>query len=205
LVNSATSPSAIELVTGPVWSQAIEIGSGDIACLLVGVDGSAAEVQWMIEQLTAELREQGAVAVRRIETADAAELWKNLREFPADAAAPLVIKASVRPSASVDFVRLVHKLDPQASIQAHAGTGIVIARFAEFSPADVSRLLIGQLQPAAVAGGGHVVVLSSAYAADLTRQAVWGGAGASTEWMVKVRHEFDPQGLLNPGRFVYGF
>ncbi len=205
LVNSETSPSAIELMAGPVWKQAAEAGSADVACLLVGVDGSAAEVRWMVEQLTTELRSQGASTIRRVEAPAANELWDRLGEFSAEPSAPLVIKASLRPSATVDFVRLVLKLDPQASVQAHAGTGIVIARFAEFTAADVSRSLVGQLQPAAVAGGGHVVVLSSAFAADLTRQAVWGGALESTEWMVKVKREFDPQGLLNPGRFVYGF
>ncbi len=205
LVNSATSPSAIELVTGPAWSQVLGVGPAHVGCLLVGLDGSAAEVRWMADQLAAEFRTAGGASIERIDAAAAGALWDQLREFPAQPTAPLVIKASVRASATVDLVRLIHQIDPQASVQAHAGSGIVIARFAEFPPAEVSRSLIGRLQPAAVAGGGGVVVLSSVYAADLTRQAVWGGARDATEWMVKVKHQFDPQGLLNPGRFLYGF
>ena len=60
------------------------------------------------------------------------------------------------------------ELDPQASVQAHAGSGIVIARFARFAAGDVSRLLIGRLQPAARAAGGNIVVLSSTGLGELT-------------------------------------
>ncbi len=116
---------------------------------------------------------------------------------------PLVIKANVRPGAVVDFVRLALEVDPAASIQAHAGSGIVIVRFAEFPSAAVSRQLVGRLQPAAVAGGGRAIVLSSAHSGELTRQAVWGGATPADEWMRKVKDAFDPENLLNPGRFVY--
>ena len=37
----------------------------------------------------------------------------------------------------------------------------------------------------------------------LTRQAIWGGATPDVEWMAKVKRQFDPKNLLNPGRFVY--
>ncbi len=130
-----------------------------------------------------------------------AALWTDLSEFPAAPDAPLLLKASVLPSRVVDFVQLVLKIDPQASIQAHAGNGIVIARFAKFDAGDVARGLVGRLQPAAQLAGGHAVVLSSTLG-GLTRQAVWGGVGSDTEWMGKVKAQFDPKGLLNPGRFV---
>ncbi len=79
----------------------------------------------------------------------------------------------------------------------------MIVRFADFPTAAISRSLIGRLQPAAVAAAGRVVVLSASNAAELTRQAVWGGATPAYEWMRKVKAEFDPDNLLNPGRFVY--
>jgi FAD/FMN-containing dehydrogenase len=115
----------------------------------------------------------------------------------------MVIKASLRPSAVVDFVRLVLEIDPAASVQAHAGSGVVVVRFADFPAAAVSRVLIGRLQPAAVAAAGRLVVLSSTHTSELTRQAVWGGTTAADTWMRKVKGEFDPENLLNPGRFVY--
>ncbi len=205
LVNSATTPSAVELLVGPHWQDIAAFGPADsnsIGRLVVGLEGTAGEVRWMTGQLTQEWRELGLAQCRSIVNEQAVEAWKALREFPAVPGAPLVVKASVLPSRTVEYVELNRKLDPHASIQAHAGNGIVIARFAKFDAGDLSRVLIGRLQPAAQLAGGHAVVLSSALA-GLTRQAAWGGACAATAWMDKVKAKFDPQGVLNPGRFVY--
>ena len=136
-----------------------------------------------------------AAGVARSETiapAGTAVLWERLTQFAAgtDSAlnpSPMVIKATLRPSAVVDFVRLVLEIDPAASVQAHAGTGVVIVRFADFPAAAISRALIGRLQPAAAAAAGRLVVLSSTHASELTRQAVWGGAMAADTWMRKVK------------------
>ena len=205
LVNSATTPSAVELLVGPHWQDIAAFGpaaSGSIGRLIVGLEGTAEEVRWMTRQLGQEWRELGLAECHAIVDEQAVDAWKELREFPTVAGAPLVLKASVQPSRTVEYVELIRRLDPQASIQAHAGNGIVIARFAKFDAGDLSRVLIGRLQPAAQLAGGHAVILSSTLV-GLTRQAVWGGASEATAWMDKVKAKFDPQGVLNPGRFVY--
>jgi glycolate oxidase FAD binding subunit len=205
LVDSATTPSAIELLVGPHWRDNASLGlmtAGSIARLVVGLEGTAGEVRWMTEQLTREWRELSVTATRSIgDTAESA-LWSDLTEFPAAGESPLVVKASVAPGRTTEFVELVLRLDPRASIQAHAGNGIVIARFNEFEAGDVSRNLIGRLQPAARQAAGSVVVLSSTLG-GLTRQAVWGGCGSDAAWMSRVKQQFDPKNLLNPHRFVY--
>jgi glycolate oxidase FAD binding subunit len=205
LVTSAATPAAIELLVGPHWTDNGQLGlatAGTLARLAVGLEGTAAEVEWMIDQLTKEWLEAGVTATHVVSSDRAAALWTDLAAFSSSPDSPLVIKASVPPSRSIDFVRHVLAIDSQASIQAHAGNGIVVARFSKFESADVTRALIGRLQPAASVVGGHVVVLSSTLG-GLTRQAVWGGVGADTPWMGKVKRQFDPKGLLNPGRFVY--
>lgn len=155
----------------------------------------------MIDALRREWSDLGAEA--HVVAADETHsLWDRLAEFSADASAPLVIKANVLPAEVAGFVRLVISIDPQASVQAHAGNGIVLARFADFPAAKVSSQLIGQLQPAAAKAGGNVVVLSSAYQVELTARAVWGVRRASVDLMQAVKREFDPQGILNPGRYV---
>lgn len=205
LVDSATTPTAIELLSGPHWHDNAALGlltAGHAARLVVGLEATAAEVTWMVETLTDEWRGLGVTTTRAIHDDRAQSLWRDLTEFPAAPDAPLVLKASVLPSRVTEFAALVQAIDPQASIQAHAGNGIVIARFAAFEAGDVSRVLVGRLQPAAALAGGHAIVLSSTLS-GLTRQAVWGAADADTAWMKKVKTQFDPKGLLNPGRFVY--
>jgi len=209
LVASAIRPAAIEIVTGPAWNDLLPPTTPAAAgWLLVGLDGSDEQVSWMIDQLHAEWRAAGVTKSETIEPAGAAALWSRLTEFsagadPASTPCPLAVKASLRPSAVVEFVRLVLEIDPAASVQAHAGSGVVVVRFADFPAAAVSRGLIGRLQPAAAASGGRLVVLSSTHTSELTRQAVWGGVTAADTWMRKVKTQFDPENLLNPGRFVY--
>ncbi len=200
LVHSATTPVMLELIAGALWKGAA--AARGVARLLVGVEGTAVEVDWMRKTLVDELRREGA-SPEALDENVADAVRAQLVQFPAEPGAPLVVKAAVRPSAVVEFVRLVLDVDSAASIQAHAGNGIVVGRFAKFAAADVSRQLIGRLQPAAAAAGGHVVVLSSDAAIALTRQAQWGSVGAASEIMREVKKQFDPADVLNRGRFVY--
>jgi glycolate oxidase FAD binding subunit len=205
IVNSGTTPSAVEILTGPTWRDGTPLGlltAGAVGRLVVGLDGTTAEVEWMLAQLAAEWEAMGVTASREIRGQQATELWKSLCEFPVLGESPLVIKASMVPSRAVQFAELVLSMDPQASIQIHAGNGIVLARFAKFDTGEVSRALIGKLQPLAQQSGGSCVVLSSSLS-GLTRQAVWGGTGAASAWMAEVKRQFDPKNILNPGRFVY--
>jgi glycolate oxidase FAD binding subunit len=205
LVHSAATPSAIELLSGPHWQDHTTLGlatAGTVARLAVGVEGTDREVDWMLDRLAHEWRELGVAATHSLVGPQAAELWHDLAEFPAAHSAPLVVKASLLPSRTVEFAELVSQCDAAASMQCHAGNGIVIARFANFEPGDVSRWLVGKLQPAAIAAGGQLIVLSHSLG-GLTHQAIWGGVPPGAPWMAKVKSQFDPSGILNPGRFVY--
>ena len=205
LVQSATTPSAIELLTGPAWQDHSALGmstAGALARLVVGLEGTAGEVGWMLDRLAAEWRALGITAAHTIDGVGAAGLWNDLGSFPHAPESPLVVKASVLPSRAVELVQLLRQVDSDVSIQTHAGNGIVIARFSKFEPADVSRQLVGRLQPAAKLAGGQMVVLSSTVS-GMTHQAVWGGELAGAAWMSRVKQQFDPKGLLNPGRFVF--
>ncbi len=205
IVESATTPTAVELLAGPHWRDHAALGlltAGAHGRLVVGLEGTTGEVAWMVGKLTEEWTALGATHIRAVYDESARALWRDLAEFPALPDATLVLKATVLPSRVAEYAALLTEFDPEVSIQAHAGNGIVLARFASFDAADVSRVLVGRLQPAASLAGGHAVILSSTLA-GLTRQAVWGAADADVAWMEKVKRQFDPKGLLNPGRFVY--
>jgi glycolate oxidase FAD binding subunit len=204
LVTSQTRPSAIELVAGPAWSDdsALEpLAAGELGHLIVALEGTEPEVESMTGALLKELASHGA---QGFVVADdrSAGLWLRLREFPAGEAT-LVLKANVPPSRTVEMIRLLREASPDCSIEAHAGNGIVLARFQTFPSGGVSRNLIGRLQPAAQNAGGNLIVLSSTLGGELTRQAVWGAASGSAMLMEAVKRQFDPKNLLNPGRFIY--
>jgi FAD/FMN-containing dehydrogenase len=105
----------------------------------------------------------------------------------------------VLPSAVPQFVETALLLDPGVSVQAHAGNGIVLVRFREFSPGDALRVLIRGLAPAAVKAGGRASVYACARGMELTHQAVWGPSVAEAAMMRSVKSQFDPNQILNPG------
>lgn len=205
LVHSATTPVAVELVAGPMWRDADELAvvSAGVFRVAVGLEGTPDEVDWMVEQVCSEWHEQGITSYRTLRHESASRAWSRLVEFAALDGSALTLKLNVLPSRVISIIELCRELDRECSIQAHAGSGIVIVHLSKFSPGDVSRVLIGRLQPAAAAAGGNVIVLACSEG-ELTRQATWGAASADAELMRVVKNQFDPEGLLNPGRFVYG-
>ena len=202
LVASRTTPVAVELLRGPHWrATPLAVGDDPVAQLLIGFEGSRLEVNWQMEQLRQEWRAQGVESSGEHCDGDAELVWNHLAEFGGPGA-PLVLKANVLPGSVTKFIETLIELDGDVSIQAHAGNGIVVAALTGFAAADAARVLVQKLQPAAVAAGGNVVVWSCA-AGELTRQATWGAAASGAGLMRAVKDQFDPQGLLNPGRFVY--
>jgi FAD/FMN-containing dehydrogenase len=98
----------------------------------------------------------------------------------------------------------VQQLFPRASLLTHAGQGSITVKFADPLPPGFSKLLIHELQPLATAHHGRLVVLSNHGSVDLTPQACWSGSPGAFEVMQSVKKQFDPQNILNRGRFVFG-
>jgi glycolate oxidase FAD binding subunit len=191
---SAVRPAAVELITGPAWA--------DVAPLAVAVvlEGTNPEVNWMTDRLGAEWKKAGLPKVSDSAAGD--DLWSKLVEF-STGESPLAIKASVLPSGIVPLVAALRKLDPAASIQAHAANGILIAGFSQIPAEGAAKVVLSTLQPLAARFQGHVHVLSSGPGAELTRQCVWGSQDAASEVMAAVKRQFDPKNILNPGRFIF--
>lgn len=206
LITSRTRPAAIELLAGPVWQAdpafaALSRASGSNLAVVVGLEGTGTEVEFMIRQLCDEWRETGCC--EPLIVGEASALWQRLIEFPAAGESPLVLKASVKPSGTTAIIDAAQQLDPQCSLQAHAGNGIVIIKMSKFPDQGLSRALVGRLQPVAAAHHGQVIVLSNPSGAEMTHQSVWGATDSPLDLMTAVKREFDPKDILNRGRFVY--
>jgi glycolate oxidase FAD binding subunit len=191
--------------------------------LVVRIEGTEAEVAWLAEQVQHALTSNGGTCTRRLnQTADEA-LWRRQVEFSdsttlasvadtrnrvsesrdhVNADSPLVIKIAVPPSAVLQVIAQLLEFDPDCTIQAHAGNGIIVARFKRFRDADLSSVLVGKLRPAAVRLGGSLVVVSSTLE-GLTPHLIWGGRTDAVVLMEHIKQKFDPKNILNPGRFVF--
>ncbi|MDZ4781494.1 MAG: FAD-binding oxidoreductase [Planctomycetia bacterium] len=197
LSQSQATPVAIELNGGPFWQDNVQMA--------IGVEGTAAEVAWILERLAAERQEKGfgELSVHDITaTADVGAKRQTLTDFAATVEAPLVVRMNVLPSRLGTVLTQLERNAGKSSFQSQAGNGIVNLAFHDVAPADVSRLILKDLQPMAVKAGGNVIVLSCP-GQELTRQLTWGNGRGDRAVMLAVKQQFDPAGILNPGRFVY--
>jgi glycolate oxidase FAD binding subunit len=203
---SQTTPVAVELLAGPAWTASPSLATlGSLPAegmyIVVGLEGTASEVEWSCSRLSDEWNELGVEMPFVL--GSSAALWRELIEFPAVGESPLVLKASVKPSGTTSIVEAARKVDPNCSVQAHAGNGVAIIKFDTFPASGLSRALVGDLQPAAAKHLGNICVLSNPSASEMTHQSAWGGIDAPFGIMSEVKRRFDPKDLLNRGRFVY--
>lgn len=204
LQQSGVTPAAIELLSGSVWQKQPAISELNLTpqsfALLVLLEGTTTEVLWMKDQLRREWREAGIV--NPFMQDGCGEPWPAVQEFSADVDSPLTVQASLTPSGVLPFVATCRQRDPACSVLAHAGNGSVFVRFTKFPDKGLSELLMGDLQPAAAAHHGHVVILNAPPGSAITHRSVWGGEAPLAQ-MSAVKKRFDPLDLLNRGRFVY--
>jgi len=215
LVETETLPAAVELLAGPVWADDPALGPPSVSHavrLAVGFEGTRAEVDWMLDAIRREWASLGVRAAADIRAAAADKLWARLREFASvdpesDAAAPLVAAVHVLPSRVVLAAEHIARFDPGSSIESHAGEGVIRVRFS-LPAAEVAIGLEGPLRAAVGKTGGSLVVTSwpnggRDQAPIATRRMIWGAETEAGGVMLAIKKQFDPAGILNPGRFVY--
>lgn len=139
--------------------------------------------------------------IRVVEDAEEAELWS-----PGGALHPHVrpgamqMKIGCTLTALPAVMRAVMAAGAAVPIHGHAGSGIVLA---EFTGTETDASAIVTLRSEVERLGGYLVVLS---APDEIKRSVdsWGEVGGAQHLMSRVKARFDPNGTLNPGRFVAG-
>lgn len=198
-------PASINAVSGLAWSKHAVLGdikqiTRDEAFLIVSFDGTEHEVAWQIAHAIDAWAKLGLASP--LSTIDSTKLMPELVGWPRAGESPLVVKANVKPSGVAPLVDVVRKIDPDCSLLSHAGSGVVFVKFSQFPKNGLSRMLVGELQPAAAKLGGQVLIVSNPSGAEMTRQSVWGGNPGSLALMQAVKRKFDPKDILNRGRFV---
>jgi glycolate oxidase FAD binding subunit len=208
LARSRTTPSSVELLLGEAWTPEAP-ADGRFGSLVVRLEGTEPEVRWMDAELRGEWQAAGADDIYPVEGADAQELLDDLTGFGCDGPpAPWVLKFNVRPSRVVEICSRLRKTFPKATLLAHAGNGIILAKLSgakadEPAAHELAKPLTGELRQAAAADGGQVIVWNSPTPEELTRVLAWGTSRDDDAMMRRLKNQFDPHGLLNPGRYQF--
>ncbi len=206
LATSRSRPVAIELL-GPKAARQLAaesrraLPSGPLL-LGVGLEGGVEELAWQEEVLDRELRQGGAREVVWVRGAGTAKIWSVLTDYQVGVDSPVTIRAVLTPSRTANFVTAA--IDAGVAVQAHAGTGIVHGHLPD-DTLDVAAAVrvIELLRGVAAEAGGQVVVerCEEGWGRELS---LWGRSRGDWELMEAVKREFDPEGLMSPGRGVDG-
>lgn len=206
LTTTKTTPVAVELLSGKAW-QALPLFANSAASpitLVLGFEGTQVEVEWQLAQLDREWQPLGGQKLATVADSETAPLWQRLTEFGCGTnPTPFILKCTARPSRLCELLRRIETLLPQASVTAHAGNGIVLVDCGDLNSTDAVKLLLRDLRPAAAAAEGHVVVWNTPTPEEWTRATFWGPTREDDVVMRKVKNQFDPKNLLNPGRFIF--
>jgi glycolate oxidase FAD binding subunit len=215
LAGSELGPVATVLldpVAGEECGRHVGFGAVPAAAVLVAFDGLPGSVASARDEAAQALRAAGAGAVEALDASATARALDAVREARQLVTSPLAVATvGVLPVDVGAYLDAAGAAARGAGVRlaalAHAGHGLVTliltAAGAETPLAAATAATLGQCRDAARARGGHLAI---EWAPLGVREAcpVWDPPGPAVELMRGLKTRLDPQGLLNPGRFVGG-
>ncbi len=203
-------PEAVEAWNGAAF-ESLTRETGQAWVLMLRFGEVAPAVEWQLNRLKEILPGTGGELLRLVSTDDSAALWDaaaSARDAFGDGEA--VVKCSATYAAAAPTIRRLEemgkRLGARTSVYCHAASGVVYGRHDWTDgrpPAETLRRELAALQRQCAEDGGHAVVekVRPEVKAGLD---VWGYDAPALKIMRSIKHEFDPKGILNPGRFVGG-
>jgi glycolate oxidase FAD binding subunit len=178
----------------------------DGAALVTAVAGSPAAVERSLRDLEALCRDRGAGPAKRL--ADGADFWRALAERLRPGRNELLARASLLPTqvgpVSERLQAVASGTNLALEVISHACVGVVYSRWRAEGEADLMKqgaTVARELTRATGELGGTFVVESCP--PELKKDIdVWGEPREDFPLMRRVKEQWDPRGILNPGRFV---
>jgi glycolate oxidase FAD binding subunit len=131
-------------------------------------------------------------------------LWRAVAEFPSPAAHPggVVFRAGTPITRWLDVAQAAAAADalgPAPSIVAHAGVGLTYVAAAADQASALAQSLGRAAAPSDALPGGYAVVEAAPPALKASLP-VWGETPSAVDLMRRLRAQYDPQGIMVPGR-----
>jgi glycolate oxidase FAD binding subunit len=195
-------PSAVDVLDGDA-AGALGL-SREHAVLVVGFDGLLEQVEWQRGEFGRIVRDAGGDGTVELPSVMWASLPIAARLAVADTAA--VMRMSVLPARVTDLIEragtMARGAGLRAAFSAHAGVGAVCGALAG-RPESIGAIVatLREWRSAARAAGGHAEIELASLAVK-EHVDPWDDAGAALRIMRQIKTRLDPNGILNPGRFV---
>lgn len=204
IVKSPLGPSAIAVMDASAADIDLPRGCVALLAMAAGFERAVARQVRDMGTLCA-----GASDVRMLDDAASGRAWDSVRAHADLTRNPddVILKLGVPPAQSGAALQAVKDMAQAAEIDisgiAYAGTGIAHARLHGLLPDDLARgrPFIEEARGWARARGGSLVVerCPDAWKASID---IWGEPDASFRVMTAIKQQFDPNGVLSPGRFL---
>jgi glycolate oxidase FAD binding subunit len=193
---SALNPTALDFISPHL---AVTLGETDETSLLIRFQTIAAGLQAQVEQVQ-QLAQALNLKTRLYQDEDENHLWQQLRTVIEQNATtqPFLVKIGIKARVIGDLMRQMQALLPTDHLGWIHGSGLGWVRSQEPDPA-----VITQLRQLCQAEGGFVSILEASPALKRHME-VWGYSGNAQPMMQQLKQQFDPNGVLNLGRFVGG-
>ncbi len=210
-------PDALEAWNGPAFETLAGEQSPSAWTLMVRFSEVAPAVRWQMTRLE-EVLPGTKGSILRILDAAASESWWNraasargLRDAGSEtngegASVKCSFLYGSAPAVIAHLEEIGKRLEAQTSLFCHAGNLVIYARYrwsSEEPPAEELRREFTLLRRHCAEGGGHTVV-EEVRPEVKSGFDIWGYDAPALEIMRRIKHEFDPKGILNPGRYVGG-
>ncbi len=172
-----------------------------------------AATRWQVEKLKEVAPCSGGEILDILSTEQSQQVWErasSARETP-DSREEVSVKCSVLYRSTPETARLMlelgGRLGARTLLYCHAGNYVLYARYlwengARRSANELHEAIL-DLRRYCQAEGGHTIVEKIRPEAKNAFD-VWGYEAPALEIMRRIKQEFDPKGLMNPGRFVGG-
>jgi len=214
LLDSTTVPNAVELLNreaakqiagqaGVPWPE----GSYGLA-VAIGSVPEAVEAQ--IAAVRKLCGEGGSPQGHVLDGAVHRTFWQGVRDFALGDGHRAVLKASVLLTKVVEAVRMGEEMAAKGGLSlgiiSEAGSGIIRYYLRGDRPERLQQgvaEVVNTLRTFAQGTGGSLVILEAPPEVK-AKVDVWGPVGSALPLMRGLKEQFDPQRILNPGRFVGG-
>jgi glycolate oxidase FAD binding subunit len=195
LLDSTLTPTAVEVITGQLLAPYD----------LKGELGLAVRFQGIAESVTAQCAQIAQIASLTpliLNSAQEVDFWQYL-QAQLWSKSVVICKVGVLPSESASVLQQMggeaQKQDVKLRGQFHAGSGLGMIHL----EGDVQPMLVEALRSHCQQFQGFLTVLEAPSALKEQIE-IWGYTGNALASMRKIKEQFDPQTLLNPGRFIKG-
>jgi glycolate oxidase FAD binding subunit len=210
IFNSQVAPLALTTFDSSVLSRT---GISDMAgdqFLAVRLGGRPRALKRLTDDTVKFMQEHRGSNIETLEGKPALDLWKHLADFGwvGESLPDVVIRASVVPNRVQPLVDAIKTVSTGMAVsyvaspgygnvmvfwQAQSGTSLLES---SKNAIKATRIAVGRLDGSAI--------IERCPVESKSRIDVWGGVGESIEIMRRMKQQYDPKGILNPGRFIGG-